>query len=130
MLELPLSLSELPLSLSELPLLLLLDELLLESDDPPEESLELDEDPELELELPDVVATEETELFAKVVLFPIPFPASFAPILDKLENIGLSVLVIPYAVTAAAIHNTIIIELIIFDLSNFFPPSFVFNYNK
>ena len=76
-----------------------------------------------------MTATEE-ELFAKVVLFPSPFPLLFAPILDKLENIGLSVFVIPYAVTAAAIHNTIIIEMIIFDLSNFFPPINVFNYNK
>ena len=111
-----------------LSLLSLLDELLLSLLD---ELLELplslpDDDPEPvpEFELPAVVAT-EAEWFPKVVLFPIPCPALFAPILDKLENIGLSVLVMPYAVTAAAIHNTIIIEMIIFDLSNFFPPTFV-----
>jgi hypothetical protein len=67
-----------------------------------------------------VVAREEDPL-SKLVTFPIPSPASsFAPILDKSENIGLSLLVIPYAVTAAAIHNTIIMEMIIFALSNFF----------
>ena len=60
--------------------------------------------------------------FPKVVLFPIPSPvSSLVPILAKLENIGLSLLVIPYATTAAAIHKTIIMEIIIFALSNFSP---------
>jgi hypothetical protein len=54
-----------------------------------------------------------------VELLPSPLPCPF--ILDKSENIGLLLLVIPYAATAAAIHNTIIIEIIIFDFSNFFP---------
>ena len=79
---------------------------------------------ELTLELGLVVATLDP-LLLMVVLFPSPSPASsFAPILDKSENIGFSLLVIPYAVTAAAIHNTIIIDMIIFALSNFFPPRF------
>ena len=46
----------------------------------------------------------------------------FDPILVKFENTGLSLFVIPYAATAAAIHNTIIIEIIMFDFSNFFTP--------
>jgi hypothetical protein len=61
----------------------------------------------------------------EAVLFPTPLPGlllSFADILDKSENIGLSLLVIPYAATAAATHKTIIMEMIIFALSNFFPP--------
>ena len=121
-----------------LPLLLLLPELELPElelplpeEDPPDELPDddpLDELPEapepdpVEAELPEVVATELDPLF-KLVVFPIPsLASSFAPILDKSENIGLSLFVIPYAATAAAIHNTIIIEMIIFALSNFFPP--------
>ena len=110
--------------------------------------LELELDPELlgpELELPELDPPEDDPLelepldplplldtsfttltplpFPCVVLFPSPSPASLlADILDKSENIGLSLLVIPYAATAAAIHKTIIIEIIIFALSNIFPP--------
>ena len=57
------------------------------------------------------------------VMFPAPFPElSLEPMLDKSENIGLSLFVSPYAATAAAIHSTTIIEIIKFDLSNFSPP--------
>ena len=73
---------------------------------------ELDDDPELllddpELELPElllgpVLTLSEPEVVAtldplfRVVLLPSPLPASsFEFILDKLENIGLSLLVIP-----------------------------------
>jgi hypothetical protein len=71
-----------------------------------------------------VVATEDPVPLPWVVLFPSPLPLLLllADILDKSENIGLSLFVIPYAATAAAIHNTIIIEIIIFALSNFVPP--------
>ena len=55
-------------------------------------------------------------------LFPSPCPVSLPCILDKSEKIGLSLFVIPYAATAAAIHNTIIIEIIIFDFSKIIPP--------
>ena len=90
-----------------------------------------DPDPEPDDELPDpepllppsVVATEDPLPFPAGVLLPSPFPLLLlADILDKSENIGLSLFVIPYAATAAAIHNTTIIEIIIFALSNFFPP--------
>ncbi len=77
-------------------------------------------EPELD---PEVVATDAPVPLLEVK-FPIPFPASLslADILDKSEKIGLSLLVIPYAATAAAIHKTIIMEMIIFALSNVFPP--------
>ena len=106
----------------ELLLLLPLDEL--PEDEPSLPLPELsDPDPELDPELPVVTATELP--LSEVVLFPIPLPVlSFAFMLDKPENIGLSLLVIPYAVTAAAIHNTIIMEMIIFDLSNVIPPTY------
>lgn len=87
------------------------------------------EDPELPVLalLPEVVATDALDPFPRVVLFPSPLPVlSFEPILDKSENIGLSLLVIPYAATAAAIHNTIIIEIITFALSNFIPPEIIY----
>ena len=127
LLEEPLLLLELELPLLEDPLEDPLEEL-------PEEELPLllplpepsEPDP-VEPELPLVVATEEPVPFPTVVLFPSPLPVlSFAPILDKSENIGLSLFVIPYAATAAAIHNTIIMEMIIFALSNFFPPSILY----
>lgn len=84
---------------------------------------------ELEPELPDpepvllpelVVVAGELDPLVTAVLFPSPLSEGlFAPILDRSENIGLLVLVNPYAATAAAIHNTIIIEMIIFAFSNF-----------
>ena len=106
--------------------------------EPPDPLLEPDPlplpelDPELpELELPlleEVVATEEPVPLFKLEIFPIPLPeSSLADILDKSENIGLSLLVIPYAATAAAIHKTTIIEIIRLALSILFPPS---KYNK
>ena len=86
-----------------------------------------------EPELPEsVVATDNPVPLSVEVVFPIPFPAlsSFADILDKSEKIGLSLLVIPYAATAAATHKTIIMEMIIFALSNFFPPiNLILRYN-
>ena len=89
--------------------------------EPPELELPL-LDPELPL-LEEVVATEEPVPLFKLEIFPIQLPASLlADILDKSENIGLSLLVIPYAATAAAIHNTTIIEIIMLALSIFFPP--------
>ena len=101
-----------------------------ELEDPELEDPELDEseleDPELDEseledpELPSVVA--EWVLFVTAVWFPGPFPFAFDPILARFENTGLSLFVIPYAATAAAIHNTIIIEIIMFDFSNFSPP--------
>ena len=91
--------------------------------------LELEVPLELPLELPDpepvlppelVVVAGELDPLVTAVLFPSPLSEGlFAPILDRSENIGLLVLVNPYAATAAAIHNTIIIEIIIFALSNF-----------
>ena len=108
----------------------LLPELLLpplELDPEPLPELPLEELPDPEL-LPPVVATEDPLLLftTAVELFPGPLPVSPLPgILDKSENIGLSLFVIPYAATAAATHNTMIIEIIMFALSNFFPP---FNY--
>ena len=91
-----------------------------ELEDPELEDPELDES-ELPLpELPSVVA--EWVLFVTAVWFPGPFPFAFDPILARFENTGLSLFVIPYAATAAAIHNTIIIEIIMFDFSNFSPP--------
>ena len=62
--------------------------------------------------------------FPVTVLFHIPFPASLSleNILVKSEKIGLSLLVMPYAATAAATHKTIMIEIIMFALSNFSPP--------
>ena len=90
----------------------------------------LEPDPELP-ELPDPLPLSEgmsaivspLPLPSVVVLLPIPSPVlSFAGILDKSVNIGLSLLVIPYAATAAAIHKTIIIEIIKFALSKVFPP--------
>jgi hypothetical protein len=86
--------------------------------------------PEPELELPDplllpwVDATEEPLPLCTEVPFPTPDPGLLLEpdILDKSENIGLSLLVIPYAATAAAIHNTIIMEIIIFSFSKFIPP--------
>ena len=88
----------------------------------------------LDPELPLVsVATDTPVPLSEVVVFPIPFPASlssFADILDKSENIGLSLLVILYAPTAAATHKTIIMEMIMFALSNFFPPiNLILRYN-
>ena len=81
--------------------------------------------------------TDTPEPLPESVVFPIPLPASlsFADILDKSENIGLSLFVIPYAATAAATHNTIIMEMIIFALSNFFPPinlilKIIFNFSN
>lgn len=55
--------------------------------------------------------------------FQVRLGLPLADILDKSEKIGLLLLVIPYAATAAAIHNTIIIEIIIFDFSNIIPPN-------
>ena len=91
--------------------------------------LELEVPLELPLELPDpepvlppelVVVAGELDPLVTAVLFPSPLSEGlFAPILDRSENIGLLVLVNPYAATAAAIHNTIIIEMIIFAFSNF-----------
>jgi hypothetical protein len=62
--------------------------------------------------------------FVTFVWFPTPFPALLFPSIPvKFENTGLSLFVIPYAATAAAIHNTMIIEIMTFDFSNFSPPS-------
>jgi hypothetical protein len=138
--------SELPLPESELPLSTLEPEPSLPEDEPSElpelaelaglselpelEELYWSELPEFESSLPEVVATDTPDPLSILELFPIPFPASLllALILDKSENIGLSLFVIPYAATAAAIHNTIIMEMIIFALSNVLPPiNFVIN---
>ena len=90
---------ELPLLLLELELELPLEEDPLDElpeEEPPDELPELLEPDPVELSLPVVVATDEPVLFPMVVLLPRPLPvSSFAPILDKSENIGLSVLVIP-----------------------------------
>ena len=86
--ELELELPELELPELELP----------ELDDDPElldPELELPElEPELTLSEPEVVAT--LDPLPNVELLPSPLPvSSFAFILDKSENIGLSLLVIP-----------------------------------
>ena len=91
-----------------------------ELEDPELDESELDESELEDPELPSVVA--EWVLFVTAVWFPGPFPFAFDPILARFENTGLSLFVIPYAATAAAIHNTIIIEIIMFDFSNFSPP--------
>ena len=94
-------------------------------DEPPELVPELEpvpDEPVLAPLLPLVLACDAG--FVTFVWFPTPFPVlSFPFILDKFENTGLSLFVIPYAATAAAIHNTMIIEIITFDFSNFSPPS-------
>ena len=109
-------------------------ELPLELEVPLELPLELDPelpDPEPVL-LPElVVVAGVLDPLVTAVLFPSPLSEGlFAPILDKSENIGLLVLVKPYAATAAAIHNTIMIEIMIFALSNFLPPINYNNINK
>ena len=109
-------------------------ELPLELEVPLELPLELDPelpDPEPAL-LPElVVVAGVLDPLVTAVLFPSPLSEGlFAPILDKSENIGLLVLVKPYAATAAAIHNTIMIEIMIFALSNFLPPINYNNINK
>ena len=89
----------------------------------PEPEPEPDE-PEPLPSFPFTLTTDAPLPLPAVVLFPSPFPPSLlADILDKSENIGLSLLVIPYAATAAAIHKTIIIEIIMFALSNVSPPN-------
>ena len=102
--------------------------------EPPElEPDPLPEPPELEPDpLPEPPELAGADISEPEPLLALPFEAFPIPSLPELELSGenplrsvktaLSPSLIPYAVTPAAIHRTIITDMIIFELSTFSPP--------